>query len=216
MVKCNCPLIPISNNRKATQILTSCVSSSMFLSDLMGSYKLDYGNADKEQIAPAVGKQLLRPLNTLEGAQQDLGHPPVLRTSCSCSDSMVPVGSILLSCKAAAPGTRWLLASTGAAVAVSHRSTVKRHPSGGKLLLIRCCWELLALLGAISLSLPLHCVLLTEVSLLMQAKWLHQDKAVLNLHSPRTRKENQSCVTKVCYSSPSLLPQAGFVEKGIG
>lgn len=54
MVKCNCPLIPISNNRKATQ--DSCVSSSMFLSDLMGSYKLDYGNADKEQIAPAVGK----------------------------------------------------------------------------------------------------------------------------------------------------------------
>lgn len=56
MVKCNCPLIPISNNRKATQILTSCISSSVFLSDPMGSYKLDYGNADKEQIGPAVGK----------------------------------------------------------------------------------------------------------------------------------------------------------------
>lgn len=44
----------------------------------------------------------------------------------------MPVVSILLSCKAAAPGTRWLLARTGAAVAVLHQSTAKRHPSGGQ------------------------------------------------------------------------------------
>lgn len=102
----------------------------------------------------------------LEGAQQDLGHRPILRTSSYCWDSTAPVGSVFLSWRAAVPGTRWLSASTGAAVVVSPRSTVKRHPSGGELLVIRSPWELLALLGASSPSSLLPWGLITEVSLL--------------------------------------------------
>lgn len=87
-----------------------------FLYDLMSCYKLVYRNANKKQIAPAVGKQLLCPLSYLDednkiwGISQSFGQAVSWTGCCHLA--------VLLSYKAAAPGTSWLSASRGATVVV--------------------------------------------------------------------------------------------------
>lgn len=124
-----------------------------------------YRNANKKQIALAVGKQLLCPLSYLDGDSkiwgicQSLGQAVVSWTGWCLL-------AALLSYKAAAPaGISWLSASRGATVVVllgTDWQTVKYCPCGGKLLLIRSHGEHSTLL-----SLLLCCGPVTDVSLLM-------------------------------------------------
>lgn len=185
MIRWDCPLVPVSENRKATQIQVcrKAVSSSVIIGMfyLMDRHKLGYGNVNKQRIAPVVGKHLL---GWLSDSRRSMGRPGaqlILRVSCYCKDSAVPPGSVLLSCKAATPGTRWLWQVTllGAAAAVLPRST-EWHPFGGKPQLIGAHWDLTPSEQVPRLeTLPFKSPLLlssglgTGVSMLMQTKWLH-------------------------------------------
>lgn len=116
---------------------------------MMSCYELMYRNANKKPIAPAVGKQLLCPLSYLDednkiwGISQSLGQAVVSWTGwCQLA--------VLLSYKAAAPGTSWLSASRGATfvvMLVTDWQTMKYCPCGVRLLLIRFHGECLTLLS---------------------------------------------------------------------
>lgn len=147
--KTDCCVIPTSNNRKNHhRSWVAVYHHLLFLYDLM------YRNANKKQIAPSVGKQLLSPLSYLDGDCKIWGISQSLWQAVVSWTGWCWL-AVLLWYRAAAPGTSWLSASRGASVVVllgTDWQTMKYCPCRGKLLLIRSRGEHLTLL-----SLLLYC-----------------------------------------------------------